>query len=165
VYNTMFVNIIVIVLILYALIGIISVFDNILDKNQFRVYAIKNESFFKHIIIGLLISLFLLNSIDAMSTWYAITNIGAIEQNGLMGWVISQGWIMFFLFKMGTISVVVIELYFLYIKEKNIFRPKKIQKKRNPIISIMNLMLFVGLYEWVCINNVGIILMRQKGIL
>ena len=157
----MFKTVIIIVLILYAMIYIYSFLDNKLPNNSLRVLALKTERPLKSIIFKLLVLLFVLNSIDAVSTWYAISTGIASEQNGAMAWLISNGLVAFFVFKLGILSAVVIDLYFLYIKEKNIFRIKKIQKKRNPIVSIMCVTLFVGLYWWVCLNNVGIILMAM----
>jgi ABC-type multidrug transport system fused ATPase/permease subunit len=71
--------------------------------------------FLKTAITILLCVLFILNCIDAILTWYAITYIGAYEANGIMAWLIQQGWGWFFLFKVMMISLVVVELYFLYI--------------------------------------------------
>jgi len=108
--------------------GTIALVCLVLKKTKTNVLKHASDScsqLLKRAITILLCVLFILNCIDAISTWYAITYIGAYEANGIMAWLIQQGWGWFFLFKVMMISLVVAELYFLYIKGMDIFRPKK----------------------------------------
>lgn len=144
--------------------GIIALICLLLKKTKTNILKRASDScspFLKTAITILLCVLFILNGIDAILTWYAITYIGAYEANGIMAWLIQQGWGWFFLFKIMMISLVVAELYFLYIKGMDIFRPKKKQKSTYLIESTANICIFVGLYLWVCVHNISVILSKQ----
>ena len=126
--------------------------------NLLQRISMSHELPIKKAITVLLVALFALNCIDAVSTWYALSCTPAQEQNGIMGWLIAQGWFWFFLFKLGMAGGITIELYFLYVKEVNLFRPKKTQKKKYAVESIAVVCLFVGLYLWVCLHNISVII-------
>ena len=153
----LFVRIIFGMAICYLVIGLICFILKNTNNNLLQIISDNHCSFLKTAITVLLIVLFVLNCIDAGLTWYAITCLGAYEANGIMAWLIEQGWLWFFLFKMSTITLVVTELYFLYIKDVNIFNPNKKQKKRYLVESTANACVFAGLYVWVCTHNLSVI--------
>lgn len=141
----------------YLAVGLICSILKNTKNNLLQRISIAHESFFKKVITGLLVSLFVLNCIDAISTWYAISYLPAQEQNGIMGWMIEQGWGWFFSFKLITITLVVTELYLLYIKGIVIFKSKNRKKEIYALESIANTCVFVGLYVWVCTHNLSVI--------
>lgn len=145
----------------YGTIALICLFLKKTKTNVLKRASDSCSQFLKMAITILLGVLFILNCIDAISTWYAITYIGAYEANGMMAWLIQRGWVWFFLFKIAMISLVVAELYFLYVKGLDIFSPKKKQKPTYLIESTANVCIFVGLYLWVCVHNFSVILSKQ----
>lgn len=153
----LFMRIILGMAICYLTIGLVCFILKKTKNNLLQTISDDYCEFFKSAITVLLIILFLLNCADALLTWYAITYLGAYEANGIMAWLIGQGWFWFFLFKMSMITLVVTELYFLYVKNINIFNPKKTQKKRHLLESTANTCVFVGLYVWVCFHNLSVI--------
>jgi hypothetical protein len=131
-------------------------------NNKLRSYCLSIERKIKVITTIVLATIVILNAIDGLSTWFAISTGLAEELNGMMGWIISQGWIVFFIFKIGIGTFAIFSLYITYIKEKRLISKKPMKVKRNPAVGLVFSMMFMSVYSFICYNNIEIILIRMQ---
>lgn len=131
-------------------------------NNKLRSYCLSIERTIKVATTIVLITIVVLNAVDGLSTWFAISNGMAEELNDMMGWVISQGWVPFFIFKIGVGTFAIFSLYITYIKEKRLISKKPMKFKRNPAVGLIFSMMFMSVYSFICYNNIGIILIRMQ---
>ena len=140
----------------YFFIIIWDIWDGKNINNKLRNYCLSIEQKIKMTITAILVTITLLNFIDGLSTWFAISRGLATELNGMMGWIINQGWVVFFLFKIGVGTFAIFSLYVTYVKEKRLLS-KKPMKKRNPAIGLVFSMMFMSVYSFICYNNINVI--------